>query len=209
MCAKSNWLCAGLVCVAWGTAWAADETRPEEQPALAVGELLPAFESVDDQAQSWKSADYVGKKVLVLYFYPGDFTGGCSKQAQAYRDALAKFEALGAELVGVSGDEASVHALFKETYALKHTLLADTNGELAGLLGVPATLSKRRVRAVTPDRKPLLDADGKAIFLERPMTLARWTIVVDRDGKIACLRSIVHPERDSEEVLKIVEALAK
>ena len=209
MIAKRNWLWAGLVWGFCGAGLAADDARPEQNPPLAVGDLLPAFESVDDRAQAWKSADHVGKKVLVIYFYPGDFTGGCSKQAQAYRDALAKFEALGAELVGVSGDESRVHALFKETYGLKHTLLADTNGELAALVGVPTTPGKRGVRAVTPDRKALLDADGNAIFLERPMTLARWTMVVDRDGKVACLRSIVHPDSDSAEVLKVVEALAK
>jgi peroxiredoxin len=45
----------------------------------------------------------VGRKVLVLYFYAGDFTGGCTKQAQAYRDALAAIEELGAEVVGLSG----------------------------------------------------------------------------------------------------------
>ena len=131
MFAMRNWLGAGLVWVACGAGLIADDARPEEKSPLAVGDLLPAFESVDDQAKAWKSADHLGKKVLGLYFYPGDFTGGCSKQAQAYRDALAKFEALGVELVGVSGDEASVHALFKETYGLKHALLADTNGELA------------------------------------------------------------------------------
>lgn len=209
MIAKRNWLCAGLVWSVCGAGLAADDARPEQKPPLAVGDLLPGFESLDDRAQAWKSADHVGKKVLVLYFYPGDFTGGSSKQAQAYREALAKFEALGAEVVGVSGDDANVHTLFKETYGLKHALLSDTNGELAALVGVPATAGKRRVRAVTPDRKPLLEDDGNAIFLERPMTLARWTMVVDRDGKVACLRSIVHPDSDSAEVLKVVEALAK
>ena len=48
------------------------------------------FEISDDAGQAWKSADHVGKHVLVLYFYPGDFTGGCIRQAEAYRDGLAK-----------------------------------------------------------------------------------------------------------------------
>ena len=89
---------------------------------------LPAFEILNDRGEHWKSADHVGKKPLVLYFYAGDFTGGCTRQAQAYREALAKIEQLGAEVVGVSGDEVATHKLFKETYELQHALLADTTG---------------------------------------------------------------------------------
>jgi len=146
------------------------------------------------------------KKVLVLYFYAGDFTGGCTRQAQAYREALVKIEQLGAEVVGVSGDEVATHTLFKETYELQHALLADTTGALAKLLGVPVNAGGK-VRATGPDRKPLLGAAGQRIDLVRPVTLARWTLVVDRDGKIASLRSVVNPVTDAEEVRKIVEAL--
>ena len=55
----------------------------------------------------------------------------------------------------------------------------------------------------------VFDADGKQVSFQRPVTLARWTIVVDRDGKVASLRNIVNPVTDSEEVRKIVEALPK
>jgi peroxiredoxin Q/BCP len=80
--------------VAIGTATADDGAAPavRKDDALTVGQALPAFETTDDQGQPWKSADHVGKKVLVLYFYLGDFTGGCTRQAQAYRDGLAKIE---------------------------------------------------------------------------------------------------------------------
>ena len=213
MIVKTGWLLAVLMI--FGTMQAADEPKPPEEPkkevaaaALAVGELLPTFESTDDEGLPWKSTDHVGKKVLVLYFYPGDFTGGCIKQAEAYRDGLTKIEELGVELVGVSGDEVATHKLFKETYALKHALLADTKGELARLVGVPVSgggeLSPR-----TPDRKLILDADGKRIIFQRPVTTARWTVVIDREGKIAALRTIVDPVTDSEEVRKIVEALPR
>ena len=60
-----------------------------------------------------------------------------------------------------------------------------------------------------PDRKPLLDADGKRFALQRPVTIARWTVVVDREGKVAAVRNIVNPVTDSEEVLKIVKTLPK
>lgn len=209
MIVKSRWLLVALMWMVCGTIHAAEEPKPEAPAAgLAVGELLPAFESTDEQGLPWKSADHVGKKVLVLYFYPGDFTGGCIKQAEAYRDGLTKIEELGVELVGVSGDEVATHKLFKETYGLKHALLADPEGKLAKLVGVPVSAGGR-VSPASADRKPLLDADGKRIVFQRPVTLARWTVVVDRDGKIASLRNIVNPVTDSDEVRKIVEALPK
>ena len=209
MIVNSRWLLAALVLMVCGTIQAAEDPKPEAPAAgLAVGETLPSFETTDELGMPWKSADHVGKKVLVLYFYPGDFTGGCIKQAEAYRDGLTKIEELGVELVGVSGDEVATHKLFKETYALKHALLTDTKGELAKLVGVPVS-DGGRVTPFSPDRKPLLDADGKRIIFQRPVTIARWTVVVGRDGKIAALRTIVNPVTDSEEVRKIVEALPK
>src|SRR5947208_16057588 len=55
---------------------------------VKVGEKAPAFTSVDETGKDWNSKDYVGKKVLVLYFYPADFTGGCTSQPCGYRDEL-------------------------------------------------------------------------------------------------------------------------
>jgi thioredoxin-dependent peroxiredoxin len=202
-------LVAVLMLISAGVARAADESEVVTKAAVPeVGQPLPALESTDEAGQLWKSADHIGKKVLVLYLYPGDFTGGCTKQAQTYRDALAKIEELGVEVVGVSGDEVATHKLFKETYGLKHSLLADSEGRLAKLLGVPVKAGGK-VRATGPDRKPLLDADGKRIDLERSVTLARWTVVVDRDGKIASLRSSVNPATDAEEIQKIVDELRR
>ncbi len=194
---------SGSVC------WAADEKQPAvKTTALSEGHLVPAFESIDDSGQAWKSSDHVGKGVLVLYFYPGDFTGGCIKQAEAYRDGLEKIKDLRAEVVGVSGDEVATHALFKETYGLKQALLADTQGELAKLLGISVNQGGH-VRAMKPDRTPLLDAEGKPLMLSRPTTLERWTVVVDRDGKVASMRQVKNPVKDIEEVIKIVEQLRK
>ena len=57
---------------------------------LKVGDKAPAFTSTDDQGKPWKSSDHVGKKIVVLYFYPADLTGGCTKQACGYRDDIEK-----------------------------------------------------------------------------------------------------------------------
>jgi peroxiredoxin Q/BCP len=185
-----------------------DAVKPEDSKKvapLAVGQSLPAFETTDDAGLPWKSADHVGKKILVLYFYPGDFTGGCTRQAQAYRDALARIEQLGAEVVGVSGDDVTSHKLFKETFNLPHTLLSDSQGALASLLDLPVKAGSK-VKAMGPDRKPLLDDKGNRIEIIRALTLPRWTLVVDRAGKIISLRSVTNPVTDAEEVEKLVAA---
>ena len=104
---------------------------------LKVGDAVPEFEAKDDQGNAWKSSEHVGKKIIVLYFYPGDFTPGCIAQAQKFRDNMNRISELGAVVIGVSGDSPATHALFKQTYKLNFSLLADEEGSLAKQFGVP------------------------------------------------------------------------
>src|SRR5215207_4043050 len=96
--------------LAAGGGGAADDAKPVE---LKVGDKAPAFEARSDAGTTWVSAEHVGKKWVVVYFYPGDFTPGCTAQANAFRDAMHKLRDKGVEVVGVSGDSAEVHAKFK------------------------------------------------------------------------------------------------
>jgi peroxiredoxin Q/BCP len=180
----------------------------EKAPEVSEGAAFPSFEALDDRGQTWKSADHVGKKVIVLYFYPGDFTGGCIRQAQAFREGLVNLEALDIEVVGVSGDSVETHRLFKESHGLKHTLLADPDGAMAKQLGLPVQKGSR-VRTRGLDGKPLMDEKGKSIILERKVTLPRWTLIVGQDGKVISKRTDVNPATDAEEVGKIVAGLAR
>jgi len=194
------------------TARAADDSpAAQKDESLAVGQALPQFVSTDDRGASWKSTEHVGRKVVVFYFYPGDFTGGCIVQAQAFREGLRSLEALDIEVIGVSGDQVATHELFKKSHELKHTLLADPEGALAAQLGIPVRRSEKApsVRAVDLDRKPLLDEQGKPITVERKVTYPRWTVIVDREGKLVSMRTQVNPSKDADEVRKLVEALPK
>jgi peroxiredoxin Q/BCP len=183
--------------------------RPEPAAAeLAAGQQLPGFESIDQGGNVWKSSDHVGRSIVVLYFYPGDFTGGCIRQAEAFRAGLVKLEEAGIEVVGISGDDADTHRLFHESYGLQHTLLADPEGKVAKLLGVPARKGAK-VRTRGPNGLPLLDEAGNSIVLTRLTTFARWTFVVDRDVKIVSKRTAVDPAKDAEEVLEIVANLER
>ena len=65
--------------------------------AMEVGQFLPAFASSSDSGSAWESAQHIGKKVVVFYFYPGDFTGGCIEQAQKFQELVEKFRKAGAE----------------------------------------------------------------------------------------------------------------
>src|SRR2546430_14387032 len=108
------------------------------QEKAKVGDKAPKFEATDDQGKTWKSSDHVGKKIVVLYFYPADFTSGCTKQACGFRDDIEKLNGLEVEVVGVSGDSAQTHKLCKSHNKLAFTLLADEKGDIARLFGVKA-----------------------------------------------------------------------
>jgi peroxiredoxin Q/BCP len=165
---------------------------------LKKGDKAPEFESTDDAGKPWKSADHYGKKIVVVYFYPAAMTGGCTKQGCGFRDDLAKLADKGVEVVGVSGDEVAGLELFKKDSSLNFALLADTDGAVAKKFGVPLKEGgeiKRRV-------------DGKEHVLKRGVTAARWTFVIDRQGRIALKNTKVDAAKDSQAILKFVEGLA-
>src|SRR5262245_56066677 len=108
------------------------EARKDDKPVeLNVGDKVPAFDLRTDRDTTWASSDHFGKKWVVIYFYPGDFTPGCTAQANSFRDIMNKLTELGVEVVGVSGDSAKSHELFKKAQKLNFTLLADEEGKVA------------------------------------------------------------------------------
>lgn len=171
----------------------------EKPVSLKVGGKAPKFEGRTAEDKPWKSKEHVGKKVLVVYFYPADMTGGCTKQACNYRDALAEIERDDVEVVGVSGDSVENHAQFKKAHDLNFTLLADPEGKIAKAFGV-----KTGAGGVVN-----VSHEGEDLTLERGVTTARWTFVIDREGRIAHKDTKVDAAKDTEKVLKVVERLAK
>ena len=170
----------------------------DEKADVKVGDAAPVFQAQDDQGKAWKSSDYVGKKILVVYFYPADMTGGCTKQACGFRDDMKKLEAKDVVVVGVSGDSVRNHQLFKKAEELNFTLLADEEGKVADAFGVPFQKGKKSIKRTV---------DGKEETLTRGGTAARWTFVVDRNGKIAMKNTKVKAAEDSKAILQKVEEL--
>ncbi len=102
---------------------------------LEVGTRAPDFESKDHNGASFRLSDLKGKKVI-LYFYPKDFTPGCTKEAQNLRDAYKELQEKGFEIIGVSPDSVESHKKFVEKHQLPFRLIADEEKKIVRLYGV-------------------------------------------------------------------------
>jgi peroxiredoxin Q/BCP len=108
-------------------------------PDLRVGEAAPDFVLPDRTGKMVRLSEFRGRKAIVLYFYPKDDTPGCTKESCAFRDSYQDFQDAGAEVIGVSSDDAASHGRFAEKYKLPFTLLSDQGGQVRKRYGVPAT----------------------------------------------------------------------
>jgi peroxiredoxin Q/BCP len=105
---------------------------------LKVGDKAPNFVSIDTNGTPFDSRNCIGKKPVVLYFYPKDNTPGCTAQACSFRDQYEDFIDLGAEVIGVSSDSVAAHQKFTKQYKLPFILLSDSNKKIRNLFGVPS-----------------------------------------------------------------------
>ncbi|KAN0016196.1 hypothetical protein ACTFIV_010045 [Dictyostelium citrinum] len=148
---------------------------------LKVGDQAPDFSCPDKDGKLVSLKDFIkDQKPIVLYFYPKDETSICTKEACEFRDKYQKFIEAGADVIGVSRDDAESHSKFTSKYSLPFTLLTDKGGELAKLYG----------------------AEGN--FLSP----GRVTFIIDKNGKIALNHSaLLSATSHIEESLKVIEKL--
>lgn len=104
---------------------------------LRVGDRAPDFSIKAADGSTVSLGDFVGKRALVLFFYPKDHSPLCTKEACLFRDTYEKFIDAGAEVVGVSSDRTSVHRLFAQRNQLPFRLVTDAGGALRKAFGVP------------------------------------------------------------------------
>lgn len=107
---------------------------------LKIGDRLPDFTLPNAEGKNISLSDFLGKKALVIYFYPKDDTPGCTKESCAFRDSYQVFQDMGAEVIGISGDSEESHQKFASKYQLPFILLSDKNDQVRKLFGVPPTL---------------------------------------------------------------------
>ena len=152
---------------------------------LEEGKPAPAFALVDQHGKTVALKDFEGKPV-VLYFYPKDDTPGCTREACAFRDARADYEAAGAVVLGVSPDTAESHRTFADKYDLPFTLLADPDKEAIAAYGV---------------------WKEKNMYGKKSMGVERTTVVIDGDGVVRKVFPRVKVDGHSEKVLEAIRGL--
>ena len=108
--------------------------------ALNVGDTLPNVSLKSQTGEMVNVKDFVGKKCVVLYFYPKDDTPGCTKEYCSFRDNYAEFQEAGAEVIGISGDDMASHQAFAAKHQLPFTLLSDVGNVTRKAFGVLATM---------------------------------------------------------------------
>jgi peroxiredoxin Q/BCP len=125
-----------------------------------AGDTAPLVTGTDQNGKDFNLADLVGKKIVLLYFYPKDFTGGCTAEACSFRDGFEDFATNNVEIVGVSFDSADSHLQFIAKYKLNFTLLADPDGKIADIYGVRMA-GKNMAKRVSF----LIGLDGKIVHV--------------------------------------------
>jgi peroxiredoxin Q/BCP len=144
---------------------------------LGVGDQAPDFtlNASDGRPVSLKG---LRGKIVVLYFYPKDFTPGCTKEACSFRDDFSEFKGRDVAIVGISYDEPKRHAEFEMQYNLPFVLLSDGDKSVSKMYGA-----------------------------EGPLAAKRITYVIDKEGKILQVYPKVDVSSHSKEILDFIDSL--
>ena len=117
--------------------------------SLKIGDKVHAFELSDQHGKLFKSETVIGKKPAVVYFYPKDETPGCTAEACSFRDSYEEFQALGAEVIGISSDSIASHKRFAQRHRLPFILLADSKRKVQRLFKLPKLLFGLYTKRIT------------------------------------------------------------
>ena len=141
---------------------------------LAVGDTAPDFSGTDQHGNMISLALLLERGKLLLYFYPKDFTPVCTAQACTFRDASSELAALGANVVGVSGDSSESHARFAEKHSVPFSLLADPDHRIIKAYGASWLFGRiRRVSYVIGTDRRILGAFHHELSAAKHLSDAR------------------------------------
>lgn len=146
---------------------------------LETGSAAPDFTAKDGEGREFRLSEHVGKRPVVLFFYPKDGTPGCTREVCSVRDAFPELRRLDVAVAGLSYDSVESHGRFAAKHALPFPLLSDPDGAIAKAYG-----AYRRVFA------------------------RRMTFIVGVDGKIAYVDPAVEPEGHGAALVRVLEGLA-
>jgi peroxiredoxin Q/BCP len=150
---------------------------------VKVGDSAPDFALPNQSGEMVSLKDFIGKKIIVLYFYPRDFSLGCTAEACAFRDSYEVFKEAGAEVVGVSSQSVDSHKRFASSNALQFILLSDEDGRVRKLYGASSAFG---------------------------LIAGRVTYVIDKKGIVRhVFSSQLNPTKHIEEALRIIKEISQ
>lgn len=150
---------------------------------LEVGMKAPDFALLDQNGQTVRLSDFLGRRV-VLYFYPRDNTPGCTRQACAFARSYEQFRTKDVVVIGVSKDSAASHQKFAQKNQLPFLLLSDPELQAIQAYGV---------------------WQEKKLYGKVSMGVVRTTYLIDPQGKIERVMAKVKPDTNAEEILRYLE----
>lgn len=151
---------------------------------LVTGIEAPHFELPDSDMQTFSLASQLGKKNVVLYFYPRDDTPGCTLEANEFSDLEHEFSKLDSIVIGISRDDCLSHASFRDKYGLSVLLLSDPDARICKRYGV---MYEKEV-------------DG-----QKKMSIKRSTFVIDKLGKLRHVMYGVQAHGHAQEILNSIK----
>lgn len=154
-------------------------------PIPSSGQPAPTFKLASSNGDEVDLASFIGKKQVVLFFYPKADTPGCTKEACGFRDALPAYDKAKVAVLGISPDPVNAVTKFAKKFDLNFPLLADTDHTISEKFGV---------------------WQEKSMYGRKYMGVARTTFVIGKDGKIAHVFEKVKPEGHEKEVMDWIAA---
>jgi len=150
---------------------------------LKVGDRAPDFALPSQSGEVVSLKDFTGRRSVILYFYPKDFTVGCTVETKSFRDNYEEFRNVGAEIIGISSDTVESHKNFASECKAPFPLLSDEGGKVRGLYSVGATLG---------------------------LIPGRVTFIVDEDGVVRHIfSSQFNPKKHIRRAMEILRSISK
>jgi len=146
-----------------------------------AGHFAPEFSFKTTDGKSMNLSDYRGSKCVILYFYPKDFTPGCTTEAKEFSTDNEKFESKGITILGVSPDKTESHKEFKQRMNIPYELISDTDHKIASLYG---------------------SYGPKNYMGKEYLGVHRSTFLIGKDGRIIKVFHRVKPLGHSDQVMK-------
>lgn len=135
---------------------------------IEAGSQIPVFSLPDQNGKEFSITSVLGKKNLVIYFYPKDDTPGCTKEACSFRDQYEVFAEADAVIIGISGQSVESHKQFAEKHHLNFTILSDEGDRVRKQFGVPVNFLGLLPGRVTY----IVDKSGKVVYVFNSQTQA-------------------------------------